>query len=136
MNTFQVTSIEQLKIKSQGEVVFLPGWDDEPFVARVKRPSMLGLASKGKIPNGLLGAAQKVFTSSVDEKVNLTEIFQVTRVIAEEALVEPTLKQIEEAGVELTDEQLTAILNYSQSGVKALERFRPKQSSDKGDKPE
>lgn len=130
----QVTSIEQLKSKAQGTIVELPGWDNEPLVARVKRPSMLGLASKNKIPNGLLGAAQKVFTSRVDDKVDMTEIFEVTRVIAEDALVEPTLKQIEDAGLELTDEQLTALLNYSQSGMKALERFRSKPASIKDNK--
>lgn len=64
-----VTSLDKLREKAQGQLVELPGWDEE--------------------------------------------------------LVEPTLDQIEECGLKLTDEQLTVLLNYSQQGVKDLERFCP-----------
>lgn len=120
----QITSLDQLKKKAQGELIELPGWDEESFVARVKRVSMLGLASKGKIPNALLSSAQKIFTSRVDEETTLEDISGVMKVIAEETLVEPSMDQLKEIGLELTDEQLTSLLNYSQMGVKSLERFR------------
>ncbi|MDK2917299.1 MAG: hypothetical protein PWQ37_32 [Candidatus Petromonas sp.] len=130
----QITSLDKLKEKAKGEIVELPGWDEEPFVARVKRVSMLGLAAQGKIPNGLLGAAQKVFTQSVDEKTSITEIYEVARVIAKDTLVEPSYNELEKIGLELTDEQLIALLNYSQRGVRALEHFRTDRTGSKDNK--
>ncbi len=119
-----VTSLDKLKEKAQGQLVELPGWDEENFVCRVKRVSMLGLASQGLIPNSLLSAANKLFTSRVDNNTDLKDIFKVMEVIAKETLVEPTYQHIEDCGLKLTDEQLTVLLNYSQQGAKALERFR------------
>ncbi|KGG81067.1 hypothetical protein Y919_02545 [Caloranaerobacter azorensis H53214] len=130
----QVTSLDKLKEKAQGQIVEFPGWDEEPFVARVKRVSLLGLVAQGKIPNSLLGAAQKLFIQGVDEKTNIKEVYEVAKAIAKDTLLEPSLDQLEEIGLELTDEQLIAILNYSQQGVKALESFRTKQSDIKNNK--
>ena len=45
-------------------------------------------------------------------------------IMAENCLIEPTMEDIRNAGVELTDIQLTAIFNYSQRGAKVLEQFR------------
>ena len=44
--------------------------------------------------------------------------------IARAALVKPSFDELEEAGIELTDEQLVAIFQFTQLGVKALDRFR------------
>lgn len=129
-----ITSLDKIKEMAGGQEVYLPGWTDEPFVARLKRPSFLGLASKGLIPNSLLGAAQKVFTQSVDDSVGLEDITEVMNLLVKEALVEPSYAELESAGVELTDDQLTAIFQFSQQGVKALEKFRPNQSSDEDNK--
>ena len=46
--------------------------------------------------------------------------------VAGEALASPTLAQLEEAGVVLSDQQLTAIYLYAQRGVEALRPFRKK----------
>jgi len=124
----KITSLGELKKKAQGQMTEIPGWDDEPFIARLKRPSLLGLASKGKIPNSMLGSAQKVFSKGVSGDVDIKEVYSIARIIAEESLAEPTVEQIEEAGLELTDEQLMAIISYTQAGAKGLERFRPKQA--------
>jgi hypothetical protein len=45
-------------------------------------------------------------------------------VLAENALIEPSYKELKEAGIELTDLQLSAIMAYCQRGVKMLEYFR------------
>ena len=57
-----ITSIAQLSEYAKGQVVRLPDFaPDQPFVARLKRPSMLVLAKSGKIPNSLLETASSLF---------------------------------------------------------------------------
>lgn len=125
-----VTTIDSLKRYAQGEMVELPGFfSDEPLVVRLRRPSMLVLTKSGKIPNSLLSAANQLFTGEKDkaDPVDLSEIMGVLEVICEASMVEPSYADIKEAGLDLTDEQCTAIFNYSQRGIKALEPFRQQQ---------
>ena len=128
----EVTSIAALSLYAQGQLVELPGFGEgQPFYARLRRPSIMGLTKSGKIPNALLSAATELFTGKQvkDDPVDLSEIVGVVDVICEAAFVEPTYQQIKDIGLELTDEQLMAVFNYSQKGIKALEPFR--QQSDK-----
>lgn len=133
MENVKVTSIEELKKMANGEVVELPGFTDgTTFNARLKRPSMLALAKLGKIPNNLLGAANKLFVGVGSVLQNngkgnddaLTELFDIIEVICEESFVEPTYKQLKDNGIELTDQQKLAVFTYTQRGVKSLENFR------------
>lgn len=131
-NELKVTSIEELKKIAKGEVVELPPFaEGMPFVARLKRPSMLALAKRGKIPNSLLTSANKLFVGGVPQAVKNTEddemmdeLFGILDVICEEAFVEPTMKDLKDNGIELTDEQYMAVFTYTQQGVKSLENFR------------
>lgn len=110
--------------------VELPGWDDEhPFRAVLRRPSLLTMAAEGSIPNELMGAAQKLFCEGYDTALPLDQLGRLLRRIAAEALVEPTLEQLEADGTRLTDLQLAAVYNFSQAGVRALEPFRSGQHS-------
>lgn len=123
-----ITSFETLKSYSNGHIVKLPDFcDGQPFVAKIRRPSMMKLAKEGKIPNVLLSAANDLFAGSsmdVDNPDMLKEFGEVCYIICDAALISPTLAEIEKAGVELTDEQMIAIFNYSQAGAKSLETFR------------
>lgn len=125
-----VTSIEQLKQYTQGEVVELPPFSPtQPFVARLKRPSLLAMAKNGKIPNNLLVKTNELFVNdgtavNASDDNMLTEIFSVIDTIASEVFVQPTYAEIKEANIELTDEQMIFIFNYTQRGVKNLENFR------------
>lgn len=125
-----VTSIEQLKQYAQGEVIELPPFAPrQPFVAKLKRPSLLAMAKSGKIPNNLLVKTNELFmndgtAANVSDDNMLKEIFSVIDTIAGEVFVQPTYKEIKEAGIELTDEQMLFIFNYTQTGVKNLENFR------------
>lgn len=125
-----VTSLNDLQKYSDGIVVRLPDFaEGQPFVAKLRRPSMLVLAKSGKIPNALLGTANELFMKGssgldIDDPNMMGNFYDTCRVICEAALVEPTLAQIDAAGVELSDNQLMAIFSYSQSGIKALEPFR------------
>lgn len=131
-----VTSIEKLKKLSQGQEVELQGWDEEPFVCVLKRPSLLGLVENGDIPNPLLHAAYILFNGSNNPKdqVNLKEVNDLYRIIAKAAMVNPTYDQVVEAGLELTDMQLLEIYRFTQLGVKSLISFRTKQEDTKNTK--
>ena len=114
------TKDELAKIKD-GEVVELPEFSEgQPFIARLRRPSLLYLCKTGVIPNELLGLAQKMYKGDIED-TNLSEHYDVLKVILEVAMVEPEFKDVEG---QLTDEQITAIYNYTQSGMVSLKPFR------------
>lgn len=105
--------------------VSLPGWGEEPFVCVLRRPSLLALASRGVIANPLLKTARKLFYAGVSpDSGNLEEEGRVLLEIAAAAMVRPSFAELEARGIELTDEQLIAIFQYTQAGAKALDRFR------------
>lgn len=125
-----ITSASDLQSYAAGVVVRLPDFaEGQPFVARIRRPSLLVLAKSGKIPNNLLTAAGELFSkggSGLDpDNVNmLGDMYDIMHIVCNSALIQPSLQDIEAAGLELSDEQMMAIFNYSQAGVKALESFR------------
>ena len=119
----KVTSIEDIKkLKAkEGEIIELPGFDEStPFVARVKRPSLMELCKNGTIPNPLLGAAQKVFEGSID-KATINEYGDVMRKVVEIALGKSKYSEVKDM---LTDDQIVVIFDYTQKGVVALLPFR------------
>lgn len=125
----QITSFADLEKYSKGQLVELPAFaEGQPFVAWIKRPSMLALIKSGKIPNSLLKTAGELFAEGLpdvgeDDQV-MSKVFDVFDHVAEACLVEPSYQQIKEAGMELSDDQYMFIFNYTQRGVKALESFR------------
>lgn len=123
----EITPITTLKEYSNGDIVqFPPFSENKPFVAQVKRPSMMVLMKTGKIPNSLLSAANALFSGDmkVDNDAELyREVLGVIEILAEASFVNPTWNEIKDAGIELTDEQYTFLFNYIQRGVKALEPF-------------
>lgn len=126
----EVTSISDLQKYAEGQIIELPAFaEGQPFVARLRRPSMMILVKSGKIPNSLVKTANSLFLSSrvdeTDERV-MTDMFSVLDALCEASFVEPTYKEIQEAGVELTDDQMMFIFNYTQQGVEALDSFRKK----------
>ena len=125
-----VTSIEDLKNYANGTVVEMPPFaEGQPLIARLKRPSILGMAKQGKIPNTLLVKANELFLQNgagldAEEEDTMKQLYDVLDLIAKETLVEPAYEDIKSVGLELTDEQMMFLFNYSQQGVKALESFR------------
>ena len=125
-----ITSASDLQAYASGVVVRLPDFaEGQPFVARIRRPSMLVLAKSGKIPNTLMATAGELFSkggSGLDpDNINmLGDMYDIMHIICEASLIQPSLNDIEAVGLELSDEQMMAIFNYSQAGVKALESFR------------
>lgn len=126
------TSLSDLQKYAKGVLVDLPEFGpDQPFKAYIRRPSLLTLTANGKIPNALLGIATSLFkngsaTIASAKPDDLQKSTQVFHILARAAFVSPTYDEIKEAGLELNDEQLAFIFNYTQQGTKALENFRRK----------
>lgn len=118
----KVTNLEELKKIAEGEVISLPEFKQGmPFNARVKRVSLLNLIRKNVIPNQLLSAAEELFYGKQSSKgADIKELTHVMLIMAENALVEPSVEELETIGLELTDEQIVALFNYTQEGIKSL----------------
>ena len=129
----QVTSLEQLKNIKTTTIVELPQFEDgTPFVAELKKPNMLSLMAAGKIPNSLLniasdmfqkGRTQQVIDNALEDSNSMKELFSLLNVLAKATLVKPSYSELQNAGIELNEQQLSAILAFAQGGVTALERF-------------
>ena len=118
----QVTSLSDIKREAEGELVKLKGWSNKPFVARLKRCSMMGLVSKGVIPNSLMAVADELFNGkSKNSKTSMTDSAKILKIIATEVLAEPRMEDLDKMDVQLTDEQ-------SQRGLKGLQSFRKEQA--------
>ena len=126
----KVTSIDELKAMSQGEIVKLPAFvQGQDFYAKLRRPSMLKMVKSGQIPNGLLRTANTLFAGGVEKELDrddefMKDIFEMIDVLAQAVFVEPSWDELKNADIELTDEQYMFIFNYTQEGVRALEPFR------------
>lgn len=126
----QITTFDDLKKYADGQVVELPAFAvGQPFIVRMKRPSMFVLAKTGKIPNHLLKSANELFvkgggSANIHDEKMFEKMYELFEVIADASLISPTLTEIKNAGIELSDDQIMAIYKYSQEGVKALDSFR------------
>lgn len=113
---------------TQPEELELPGWyGGEPVTVRVKRPNFYHLLARDCVPNPLIPTVQKLFVHGFDAHdvaAATPEFARALLAIAEETLVEPTLAQLSEAGVELTDDQLLELMIYATCGARALAAFR------------
>ena len=127
-NGLVITPIDDLVKASQGTLIELPPFvEGQPFVARLKRPSMLALVRAGKIPNALITTANELFAKGgfdTDDSSAMDNLFGVLDAVCEACFVEPTYAQLKDAGVTLTDDQLMFVFNYTQRGVSALGGFR------------
>lgn len=140
----KISSVDDLRKVAEGEVVELPSFSESvPFVARLRRPSMLDLVKNKKIPNSLLDSANKLFSQGPNgvllkpgsNGAGMDELFDLMDVICEAAFVEPAYADLKGAGIKLTDDQVMFIFSYTQTGVKALEKFRTKRGGSQDNSP-
>lgn len=127
LDNTSITSLDDLIAVSKGVLIELPPFvEGMPFIAKLKRPSLLALIRAGKIPNTLLNAANSLFVNGIDTKSDsaLKDFFEILDVICDSCFVQPSYSELKEAGVTLTDEQLMFVFNYTQKGVAALHKFR------------
>lgn len=111
-------ALSDARMRTEVQEVELPGFGDgKPWKPKLKRLSLLGLARSGKIPNELLSAVTELYQYGTVKTPDLKLAAETMYLIAGEALAEPTLTQLEEAGVPLTDEQLAAIYLYARGAA-------------------
>lgn len=121
-----ITSIDELKLMSGGEIVELPPFvQGKQFVAKLRRPSMMNLVRQGKIPNSLIKMATDLFNgatkdSEASAEEAMPQMLQIMEIMAEATFIEPKWSDIKAAGIELTDEQMIFIFNYTQNGVQQV----------------
>lgn len=129
----KITSLEELKQFAEGEIIEFPGFtDDKPFTARIKRYSMIGLATSGKIPNPLIVHAEKIFDNARAQmkgekklsKKEKNEIEALETLLLHESLLEPTYQQIIDLKIDLSPLQKALIIEASQGETSRLATFR------------
>lgn len=123
----KVTPFADIVKYSEGDVCKLPDFSPgKPFVARMRKPSLLALAKHGKIPNPLLKSVTTLFAGGevVKDEKSLADIYDLCNIFAEAALIEPSYDDLKAANMNLTDEQLLFIFKYSQAGNEEAENFR------------
>lgn len=126
----QVTPLETMRIASMGSLVTIPGFGNgDTITVRLRKPNMLTLIKSGRIPNHLFETATGLFEGTKSGKKaysgkELADICELMTVFCEASLVAPTYKEMQDNGIELTQEQMAFIFNYAQGGVKSLESFR------------
>ena len=126
----KVTPISELIKYKNGQIVELPPFaEGQPFVARLRRPSLMGLVKAGKIPNSLMKQATTLFAKgnqslSGMNANTLSDMLDIIDIIVDEAMIEPKYSELKENGIRLGDDQLLAIFTYTQQGVDYLKQFR------------
>ena len=132
-----VTSIKDIK-KNQVIEVELPGWGvTDTFVCKVKRVNLMDLIAKGNIPNPLMNTVINLFKGSaisdeedvLNSKESYKKYIEVSELFANSILVEPTLKELHENDIELTDEQRNIFYQFAMFGIKALIPYTRKPSN-------
>lgn len=119
----KLVTLEELKIMGKGEIVPIPPFIGvEPICVRLRKVGLLNLIATGSIPNSLFSAAEELFSGKSSSKgnVDISQLSKVMKTVSESALVQPTLEELKEVGLELSDEQAVAIFNYTQRGINAL----------------
>lgn len=123
------TPIEMILAQApiQPEELTLPGWKPgAEITVRVRRPSLYAMLAANAALNPLIPELNKLFVahdrSSVKNPSNAYAKALIA--IAKECLVEPTYESLAEAGIQLTDDQLTDLMLYATEGVEWLCTFR------------
>lgn len=126
----KVTPLSELMSYKNGQVVELPPFaEGQPFVARLRRPSLMGLVKSGRIPNSLMKQATTLFAKgnqslSGMNANTLTDMLDIMDIIIDEAMIEPNYSELKSNGITLSDDQIMAIFSYTQQGVDYLKQFR------------
>lgn len=118
----EILNIKELKDMST-TILEIPDFKNEGTVnIRVKRPSIMGMAIQGKIPNNLMAVASKVAGLKSDNKeTSVKELGQIYELYCRAVMVEPTYDELKNY---ITDDQLLSIYEWAIGEGKQLENFR------------
>jgi hypothetical protein len=122
-----MTDLQETARAYASQRVALPGWGGgDDFECALRRPGLVSMAAAaGFVPNPLMSAVEEMFFPS-EKAVRMPPEQQAKALyeIARCALVSPTMDELNEAGLMLTDEQYLAIYAFALKGVEGLRRFR------------
>lgn len=119
-----ITSLSEIKAKSAIEVM-LPGWDNDPFVCKLRRVGLMDMVANGKIPNPLMETVTKLFEGNLNKEEGKTAedkykgMYEGLNFFCKAAMVEPTYEEVE-AIMPLTDNQRFMIYKFATEGVMML----------------
>lgn len=129
--TLTVTSLEDLKSYSQGDIIALPGFSpNQPFVVRMRKPDLMTMIADGVVPNALLKSAMELFgedtkpSDVMDHTDFFSDLLTVGNTLAKACFLEPTYEDLESSGMKLTFEQAQFLFSFSQQGIGKLPTFR------------
>ena len=125
-----VISAEQFKNKAVS-IIPIPGFDEgETFEIKVKKLSIVGLMSSGKIPNSLMQVVKDAFagiksnTAGNDADASIMdkagEIGKLLDIVCAEAMLEPKFEDIKDV---MNDAQKLAVFQFTQGGVEQAKTF-------------
>ena len=125
-----IISAEQFKNKAVS-IIPIPGFDaGEVFEIKVRKLSIVGLMSSGKIPNSLMKVVKDAFEgikssngaedseSAVMDKAG--EIGKLLDIVCKEAMLEPAFDEIKDV---MNDSQKLAVFQFTQGGVEEVKPF-------------
>lgn len=122
-----MTDIQEAARRYAAQEVALPGWEPgDDLIVKLRRPGLVNMAAAaGFVPNPLLAAVEELFFPAGRQvKLPPDQQAKALHEIARCALISPTLDELSQAGLLLTDEQYLAIYAFALKGVEGLSRFR------------
>lgn len=123
-----ITQMQDIVAQAAPEEVTLSGFKpNTEITVLLHSPSLYALIAENALPNPLLPVVNKLFSDgpqAQDVSAPDAEFARALRVIARETLVTPTISELDEAGVQLTDRQLLEISVYATRGPATLAAFR------------
>lgn len=124
-----IITAEQFRSKSTA-VIKIPGFEPgEHFEIRVRRLSVVGLISSGKIPNSLMKVVKDAFAgiqsntgkgNDVEIMDKAGEIGKLLDIVCTEAMLEPRFADVKDA---MNDAQKLAVFQFTQGGVEEVKPF-------------
>lgn len=124
-----IITAEQFRNKAIS-IIQIPGFEPgEVFDIKVKKLSLVGLMSSGRIPNSLMAVVKDAFEgikssteqdneSAVMDKAG--EIGKLLDIVCKEAMLEPKYEDVADV---MDDNQKLAIFEYTQGGVETVKPF-------------
>ena len=124
-----IISAEQFRNKAVS-IIPIPGFDaGETFEIKVKKLSIVGLMSSGKIPNSLMQVVKDAFAgiksagaeadeSDIMDKAG--DIGKLLDIVCAEAMLEPRFEDIKDV---MNDAQKLAVFEFTQGGVEEAKSF-------------
>ena len=124
-----IISAEQFRNKAVS-IIPIPGFDaGETFEIKVKKLSIVGLMSSGKIPNSLMQVVKDAFAgiksagAEADESAIMDkagDIGKLLDIVCAEAMLEPRFEDIKDV---MNDAQKLAVFQFTQGGVEEAKSF-------------